>query len=215
MTFTEPNVWAMQYIEILNKRQSTDPEEATFYNTYGFDKLTKPSSTDAPYINARWNTLVSRFNNRYDYRRVGQETMQRWQRRLQNRFDEVVDEMERAYKLYATTTAIDDVVAGTKTTYASGYSNGSTSSGSSTATGKSINTPDSAVNEDDDYADALTKDTSSNSSTSSSNNSHTGNDRTEVLGPDVLAGVNRSIDDWEDLDTKFIKFFENNFLNIW
>lgn len=212
--YDEAFVWAPRYISILEKRQSTDPEEAQYYSQFGFDKLTLPASTDIPYIHTHWQKLIARFNERYYFRRVGNETLERWQIRMQNKFDEVVDEMERAYRLYATTSNIDEVTPGTKTTYASGTSHTGTDGVSTQALTKAISTPDSSINEDDDYADALTKDSSSTTNTYSTNNSRTGYDKTEILGPDVLAGVNKSISDWNDIDTFFISQFENLFLNV-
>lgn len=210
----EPYIWAPRYISVLQKRQSTDPEEAAYWNQFGFDKLTLPESTHIPYIHNRWQVLVARFNERYYFRRIGNETMERWQIRLQNRFDEIIDEMERAYKLYATTTQIDEVIAGTKTTYAHGNSHSGTDSTTNTNVGRYVDTPDSATNEDDDYADRRQYNDGGNTVTYNSSNTLSGYDKTEALGPDVLAGVNRSIRAWTDIDTFFISMFENNFLNI-
>lgn len=212
MNFGEPSTYAPRYIDVLHYRQSEDDEEAEYWSQFGFDKLTVPQT--ATYVNSGWERLTRRFNQRYYFRRIGNETMERWQIRLQNRFDEIVDEMDRAYKLYATTEQIDEVVAGTKTTY--GHTRTSTSASLSGGSNevKNINTPDSEVNSNPDYADALTKAQSSSSSNSNASEGMTGSDRAEVLGPEVLAGVNKSIRDWTDIDTLFIEQFENLFLNI-
>lgn len=207
-----PCVWAMRYVDALKLRTDEDEETAAYFSHFGFDKLTVPET--ATYVTSGWERIVQRFNQRYYFRRIGNETMERWQIRLQNKFDEVVDEMDRAYSLYATTTQINEVVKGTKTTYGHTITAGGQDTHSSTNNQRFADTPDGAVNEDDDYADRRSEQSGSTTITYGNTKGMTGNDKVEVLGPEVLAGVNKSIRDWTDIDTLFISQFEDNFLNI-
>lgn len=161
-----------------------------YWDQFGWEQLECPA--DCTYVTNRMGVLKTRFEERYADRMLNAETMERWQLRLQNKFDEVVYRYDRAYQAY--TCNDEDMFADVKQFV--------TVKVSASGTGKSIDTPDSVVNADSDYADSLTK----NESTTENTTSYTGTGLTK--------SINDSIDNWRDIDTEFINEFENNFLNI-
>lgn len=215
-----PKLWDIEHF-----KGDADPEIASYYSGFGWEALDVP--TDCPKVRSRMTELKVRFDERYANRRLNGETMEYWQLRLQNRFDEVVRRYERAYSLYENNRNImDDVTPGLKTTYdrndAAGGKDIRNSSSSTTSHGKDkmSNTPDSRINESDDYAGAITL---SDGSSTGSNEASTSYGRTLKTqgsqsmvrtGSEVITSANSSIDAYRDLDTRFIGEFENNFLNI-
>ena len=81
------------------KAQTEDASKKAYFAQFGFDALDY-DSTSLPMVDARFTILTQRFNQRYYNRMIGAESMERWQNRLQNRFDEIADRYERAYQLY-------------------------------------------------------------------------------------------------------------------
>ena len=156
--------------------------------------------------------LKIRFDERYANRRLNSETMERWQVRLQNRFDEVVRRYDRQYELYQRydQDMKDDIISGEKTvTESTAQAGGSdTSEGS----GRNIDTPDELVNSTEGYAGSRTdsKATNTYGRTDTLNSTVT---RT-TTGKGVVDGINDSVMSWRDIDTEFVKEFENLFLNI-
>lgn len=144
------------------------------YKKYGFDALEVPS--DCPLVAGRMAWLTTRFNERYFNRMLGSETLDRWQVRLQNKFDELVYRMNRAYAIYAAAAdALDsDLTGGSKkqvtgsvedsgedkitrsgsSEYSStgGSTNTASGSDSNDNTSKHSETPDSEINNSWDYA---------------------------------------------------------------
>lgn len=161
-----------------------------YWSRFGWEALEVPSG--CPLVQRRMDALKVRFDQRYANRQVNMETMEQWQIRLQNRFDEVAPRYERAYKVYADKeqTMLDDVEEGSHTT--------------STVRnkGRSIDTPDSVINADPNYADSLDEAES------------TGDTKTVITGTGLVRSINATIDEWRELDTEFVKEFEDNFINI-
>lgn len=216
------SAWLPTLGDILWKRSQGD----TYYEICGFDKLV--ISDGCPHVTARMTTLTERFNERYFNRRIGSETLERWQVRLQNRMDEIATRYEfayTAYERYADTlledmpfskiinetfnenedTTVDDTAGGSDTT---------------AAKQRDIDTPDSIINASDDYADSL-RDGSTTTNYGRTDHS-TGNrgldhtlDRKEQLGGSELArSIHDAMDAYRDLDTRLIAEFENLFLNM-
>ena len=82
-----------------------------------------------------------------------------------------------------------------------------------TSKNKVIDTPDSAINDNSDYADVVYHNDASRRNTGSRNNRTTSNSKEEVTG-NLIDKVNSTALKWMDIDTMFVKEFENNFLNI-
>ena len=162
-----------------------------YWSNFGWEVLEVPS--DCVMVRDRMKDLKVRFDERYADRMLNQETMEVWQLRLQNRFDEVVRRYERAYRIYTDKEQqmMDDVEEGVHTTM------------KATSVSKAIDTPDSRINENSDYADSLNKGTADTDT------------KTVYTGTGLIKSINDSIDDWRDLDTKFVSEFENNFLNVY
>jgi len=187
--FTEANeAWLPTLGDVLNKQ--SDPDAPSIYHKVGWDALEVPA--DCPNVSVRMDILKVRFDERYFNRRLNSETLERWQSRLQNKFDEVVYRYDRAYSIYESKndSMLNDLEDGSITTT------------KATATGKNINTPDSVVNADDNYADSVNKSEAD------------GETKVIVTGTGLIKSINDTIYEWKDLDTEFIKQFENNFLNI-
>lgn len=195
------------------------------WSSYGWDALVVPS--DCPRVAERMDELSIRFVERYACRMIGQETMERWQVRLQNRFDEVVRGFERAYSIYAANQEemLSDILPGTKTTLTgSDVNSGSDvtqASGTDARTGKtkSTDTPNSAINESDDFAGSLGKTEDSTTYGRKDTLTHGKTVKTErtqttvLTGAQIIQTINDSVDGWRDLDTLFVSRFENLFLN--
>ena len=202
------SAWLPTYLDVQMK-----------YPTFGWQSLVVDE--DCPTVNSRMSILQTRFEERYANRMISSETLQRWQVRLQNRFDEVVRRYERAYGLYSryqedmdadvlpgeTYTEKETIKSDTK-------QGGSDSSNNET---RNIDTPDSVINQNPNYADSLSKGNSTvNYGRTEDGNSTRDLTRTRTLtGQDLMLNINGSIDGWRDLDTAFVSEFENLFLNIW
>jgi len=168
-----------------------------------------------PKLTAAKSELGVRFFQRYADRMINQETLPRWQIRLQNRFDEIASRYERAFAIYEKYSAdmIDDVKLGTEQVGSRAEEVTSSESGDLRDGTREIDTPDAAINRDKDYADRVTDKRIQDQRDSSVGTE--GSHRTEfrVKGKFIEA-VNTAIFDYRDLPTELVAEFENNFLNI-
>ena len=200
--------WLPELIDI--EAMKTGPEGA-YYSKFGWEQLALPD--DCPLVASRMDSLKIRFDERYANRMLNAETLERWQVRLQNRFDEKVHIYERAYRLYQQyeQDMLDDVVQGEKVTVTGTTQQGG--SDSSTVEARNIDTPDELINADENYASSLSK----NQGTTQYGRTDTVNSTTTrtVTGQALVEGINNAIYSWRDLDTEFVKEFENNFLNVY
>lgn len=262
--------WMPMLLEIEYLKEHGTEEEQEYYSKFGFEKL--DVSSEFSHITNRLESLRTRFLGRYGHRQLNSETMEYWQVRLQNKMDEIVAIYDRAYALYEQYVSEIDQhpFEGMKTTR-DGYTQASgsdmdsrtivdeasgsdktetdgtdTTSGQDTIdrenTRKEIDTPDTAINASDNYADKLTKDDGSDTTrygkvdtihnedeiTYGRKDSRTDNgsvtygkkdtlhDETEQVrtGPFMLTDLNTMINSLKDIDTLVIKEFENNFLNV-
>ena len=190
MTFSEafaPWLPTLQDIEV----RKTDPEYADYYQRFGWENLVVPD--DCPHISARMlPVLKPLFEQKYGFRMINQETLERWQIRLQTKFDEIVHIYERAYVLYEKyeQEMVDDMLSGERITR------------STKGDSQQINTPDYTTNASEDYAD---------------NRSRSKVDETISTirtGDGLIDSVNAGYQRWVDIDQALIAEFENNFLNI-
>ena len=194
-----PTLGDVEYFKV----RSDDP---TYWQRFGWEALEVPG--DATFVRERMEQLKIRFDERYANRMLNAETMERWQIRLQNRFDEVVRRYNRLYELYVRydEDMRNDIIEGEKTVTRGTVSSG----GKDSSTGRNIDTPDENVNDISGYAGSR--------STSETNYGRT--DTTDVTVDRTLTGmrivdsINNSTANWLDIDTEFVKDFENCFLNI-
>lgn len=202
--------WLPTLLDV-ERMKAAEPDGSPIdWRRFGWSALEVPPT--ATHVVARFDILGQRFLERYAYRMLGHETMEKWQTRLQNRMDEVVGMYERAYALYeANQKAMDDAVPGRSVTTDSSLSSDTndTSNGESRASA----TPDQLINDNDDYAGSISK--NKNNSTGKRNDKGTVNTKEVWHGSQVIQAVNDSIDGWRNIDTAFIASFENLFLNIW
>lgn len=198
-----PKLCDIEYFKV----KSDDP---TYWQRFGWEQLAVPDDCDI--VASRMSDLKIRFDERYANRMINSETMERWQIRLQNRFDEVVRRYNRLYELYAKydDDMKNDIIEGEKTTVIGKV----TSGGQDTTTGKgrSIDTPDEAINETAGYAGSRTD--------SEGTTKYGRTDSTDMVTERIMTGmrvvdsINTSTRNWSDIDTEFVKEFEDLFLNI-
>ena len=194
----------LQDLEV--RKQDPDPTIAAYYQRFGWENIEVPA--DCPRVAARMNDLKVIFEERYAFRMINSETPERWQIRLQNRFDRFVRVYEHAYELYETYQAdlIDDVRAGEVRTWSRSYSDTQSSSGS----GSEVDTPDAAINAGDNYADRRTKTTESGSSSGTDSITET----KIKTGESLVTSINEGFRRYVDIDQDFIGQFEDSFLNL-
>lgn len=184
------DVWLPTLQDIEVRKTDADPDIASYYSRFGWENLVVPA--DCVKVAARMSDLKELFDERYAFRMINQETPERWQIKLQTAFDRVVHTYERAYVLYDkyATEMLNDMIGGEIIT------RGTTGSSSV------ANTPDYAVNENDQYADSRTRTKVDETVT------------TDRKGSDLIDSINTGFRDWVDIDQALIGEFENNFLNV-
>ena len=184
------------------EKRKDDIENGPYYSKFGWEQLEVP--TDCPIVAGRMADLKTLFDERYAFRMINSETLEQWQIRLQSRFDRYVHIYERAYMLYShyDQDMIDDMKGGESRTISR------SSSGSESGDVRNVNTPDSATNADDHYADSRSKSSGTSSSTESI---------TDVLiktGEGIIDNINSGFRKYIDIDQDFIRQFEDSFLNL-
>ncbi len=218
--------WVPTLLDIEQYKVSP-PDQSTDWTKYGWSALYVDPDR-FPMVSSRMEELTVRFNERFANRMLNAETMPRWQVRLQNRFDTVVARYERAYRVYERYS--DEIDEGampgekivTDQTVRNSGSDKSTAGGSDGRTGKTkvSNTPDSAINDSDDFAGSISKDESTSTygrTDTAVYGKQTDNDSTvrrTLTGAVLLRELNESVMDWMDIDTQLVAEFEDCFLNI-
>ena len=208
--------------------QNTYGPNATsaYYDRFGLDRVEIPA--DCPRLTAVMPRAVQMFNERYAYRMLNSETLEQWQMRLQHVADLNVYRYERALTLYATNAEEISNVLEKKTTERDATSENSGSDSTTygrkdTFAGsvKNIDTPDSAINASDGYADSLTKSDNSNTASGTDTLTHglknTIKDKVvETREPEggFIPALNDNIDAYRDIAVDFVREFENNFMNV-
>lgn len=212
--------WLPTLVEVLRLREQ-DPDDPDLQ--VGWDALYVPET--CPLVRARMTVLKERFDERYAFRMLSAETTLRWQVRLQNRFDSVLERYERAYRIVSERDDLDTIgeltVVKTTGTDTNGGQDTSSSrnSSSSSSLDRLTDTPDTTVNDSDSYASSTSKASASSSGSSEGTTKYgrtLSTDRTTSTERlyDVSKGVMSSIRGWTDVDTLFVGEFENLFLNI-
>ena len=212
--------WMPRLIDIEAFKQSDDAGKAEYFGQFGFNQIDHGSYDDQdtytgqfPVIASRWETLVTRFNQRYYYRMLGIETMEHWQNNLQERFDQVAPQFELAYSLMSehNNAIVDDVIGGETETIQE--TNQASGSDTSTGTSKNWDTPDTAINENARYADSVG--TSDGSTTYGRLDTHNITRTRLITGEGILNNINTTIRNFRDIDTWFIEQFEPLFLSVY
>lgn len=186
---------------LYNKAHATDKE---YWNQFGIEQVELP--VDTPLVHAMWDRICLRVNESYYDRFLGGETLEQWQRRLQVITDRIIPRYERNFRIYndnkvkletelgiAQTTEYLDV----KDTFSADTEN------------KVSDTPDTAINVDQNYAGSVTKGTSRNS------NTKTGAVRTTTTGRGGLVDqLNDNMDAWRDLESDLVGEYAKAFLSV-
>ena len=200
--------WIPKLIDVENFKVNSD--DPTYWQRFGWETLEVPG--ECTFVRERMGTLKTRFDERYANRMLNSETMERWQVRLQNRFDEVVQRYNRMYELYQRydQDMKEDILSGDKTVTTSKSQAGG--SDTSIGTGRNIDTPDENVNNITGYAGSRTDSKATN--TYGRTDSFDSTVTRTMTGKGVVDSVNDSVMSWKDVDTEFVKEFENLFLNV-
>jgi hypothetical protein len=185
------------------------------YEGIGFEGLVLDVERH-PRLAVAWDRLKMRFNNRYAYRMLNTETLQRWQVRLQNRLDEISDEYERAYLLYEQySEQMNSLQEGHVLDRTLTIKDSGSDTDTMDGTTRRADTPDSVINLSNDYADAVAKRQGTSTRAYGKTSDHTTKDTLVETGIKLQMNIVRSFKSWVDLDTSFVAEFENNFLNIY
>lgn len=200
--------WIPKLIDVENFKVNSD--DPAYWQRFGWEALEVPG--ECTFVRERMVTLKTRFDERYANRMLNSETMERWQIRLQNRFDEVVQRYNRMYELYQRydQDMKEDILSGDKTVTTSKSQAGG--SDTSEGTGRSIDTPDENVNNITGYAGSRTDSKATN--TYGRTDSFDSTITRTMTGKGVVDSINDSVMSWKDIDTEFVKEFENLFLNV-
>jgi hypothetical protein len=222
--FHDPDLpWMPKLIDIEAFKNQTDiPEKAEYFSQFGWDQIDYGQGEgdyDGPYphIAERWNILTMRFNQHYGYRMLGIETMEHWQNNLQEKFDAMAPRYELAYTLFDehSEEIVDDVIDGEKETVSETNQASGTDSSESSSTGKSWDTPDSAINANTSYADAVNKSDGSGSTTYGRLDTHDIERTKLITGKGILNNINETVRNYRDVDTQFINEFDSLFLSVY
>ena len=200
--------WLPKLCDVENFKVNSD--DPAYWQRFGWEALEVPG--ECTFVRERMDALKTRFDQQYFDRKLNSETMEVWQVRLQRRFDEVVRRYDRMYELYQRydQDMKEDIISGDKTVTESTAQAGG--SDTSEGTGRNIDTPDEQVNSTEGYAgsrsDSKATNTYGRTDTLNSTVTHT------MTGKGVVDSINDSVMSWRDIDTEFVKEFENNFLNV-
>lgn len=171
-----------------------------------------------PNLNEHKARLVERFNLNYAIREVSREDINQWMMLLQNRYDEIADRFNHAYKLYDDDEIhLDNITLGyvREILYGNQSSGNSSSSGSSSSTSKFRDTPTSG-NSTINNPTTENLDTASSSNEGESSRRASGNSKETYDYHDkhVMEEVNKIIDKYRQLDSEFTREFNEMFIGI-
>ena len=218
--------WTPTLYDILYRASEGTADERAYYGKFGFGTLEIPD--DCVRVRAVRDRAETMFNERFGQRMINKETLETWQIGLQSKMDTIVYRYERALALYAENSdemanVLEKRVTQRDATSENSGTDSTTYGRKDTFAGtvKNIDTPDSAINASDNYADALTKSDNSNTASGTDSVTHglknTVKDTvTETREPEggIVEATNRSIDAWRDIVADMVREFENNFLNV-
>ena len=154
-----------------------------------------------PLLTAMWERISLRVNEAYYDRFLAAETIEQWQRRLQVLTDRIALRYERAFRMYAGSDLEGDVSAKTVTTY--DVTNGQSSKS------RSIDTPDTSINDSSAYAGSTTENTGENTQKGTVSVATEGNGG-------ILSQVNDNVSEWRDLETELVNEYAKCFLStVW
>jgi uncharacterized protein YjdB len=218
--------WLPTLHDILYKGQYGTVDEQAYYSQFGLDQVSIP--VDCVRVTRIMPRAVEMFNERFALRMVNKETLETWQIGLQTKVDEIVYKYERALEVYETNASEMNNVLEKKVIQRDSVSEDSGSDSTIygrtdtfAGTVKTADTPNGTINMSDNYADAVSKNDNSNTASGTDVLQHglinTYTDTvTETKEPEggIVQAANRSIDEWRDIVARFVREFENNFLNI-
>lgn len=253
--------WLPMYVDVLKQYDTSK---------YGFGALVIDEKYAT--LAASRSRIQQIFEERYMYRRISAETLPRWQTRLQLRMDELCARYDRGLAMYAKVASDSDVTGRTvsertavttpdtvtETVYGSKteakgnggttadsttFGHTTTDSGTDTVTGRTIDTPQSQISANPEYADSLQEDktthglqvaeggvdTQTHTDNRDETTEHSGSDQVKRSGKDTVSeqmtvdvtpdggliiSTRTAWEAWDDLCVRFVAEFENLFLNV-
>lgn len=200
---------------LYNREHAPDRD---YWNQFGIDKVEFPKHSevtedgetveveDWPLVTAMWERICLRVNEAYYDRFVAGETMEQWQRRLQVLTDRIIPRYERAFRIYdVNKTKLEKELGMTQTTEYLDVKDVTESQSES----KMSDTPDTAINEDQNYAGSVTK------GTGDTTNTKTGKVKTSMTPTGgIIEQLNDNMDAWRDLETSLVDEYAKAFLSL-
>lgn len=188
---------------LYNRVHAVDKE---YWSQFGIDQVELP--VDTPLVHAMWDRICLRVNEAYYDRFLGGETLEQWQRRLQVITDRIIPRYERNFRIYANNKVKLETELGIAQT--TEYLDVKDTFNADTEN-KVSETPDTAINVNQNYAGSVTKGTAKNS------NTKTGAVRTTTTGRGGLVDqLNDNMDAWRDLESDLVGEYAKAFLScIW
>lgn len=184
-------------------------EEQEYYQQFGFEKL----DVTGEYITQHFERLTERFNRRYAERHINRETLELWQNALQNKMDEVAPKFDIIYEEHNNTLK-SVLLPGTHVKSEGLRTAGGRDSKHDEQQDRSIDTPDSIINHDDNYADSLREGEADGYVDYGRTDADSRQSDVGQGGAEAMRSYNAAIRLAEELDTSFIAQFENLFLNV-
>lgn len=211
--------WLPTLLDIEHFKQLEGPM-GEYYQQFGWENI-EVDATKYPRLASHMADLKVMFDERYAFRMIGQETLERWQMRLQYRFDALAERIEMAYTAFDMyqDQLLADLLPGktTKTEGSNTASGTDTTIDEGSSVSKFSDTPDNAINESDEYANSVTKDTRGNTR----NLTHGRKDTIDMVvtenitGKELLNQINEFVTSYTQVDEYFVSKFNNLFLGVY
>ena len=208
-------IWTEPYQpRLVDVQHLADREGETYFNQFGIDKAVVPASMTA--LTAAWDEVVDRFNTKYRFRRIGQETMEQWQELIQSLIFEYGNEADRGIRIYAANDTPDEIVGYTETLEGSNQAGGKDKvTDSSSSKSRHADTPYSTINANGSYGDS--EDAAEGTGTSATEYGRSDTRSYTLTRTDharMTEDIRRAIDGYEDVLTTFVRRFEVCFLQV-
>lgn len=199
------------------------PWEGPFYTDYfkharetedvGLDKC--DWSTDYQYLTPMKDKLVALFNERYDYREIGQETYIRFQTFLNAKFNQLAPGFDRAFKMYENND-LDELGLGYEETedYTRDYTRTEHAESTDTDTSKYKDTPTSVAGINNPTTQTDNNGTSEGDSTRTDTESYNRTHKKTQHDKHTIDEVNSNLRSWRNLANEFIQAFEPCFIQL-
>ena len=194
--------WHMDDGNTISYRASTD----VYWSDFGIEYVELPDNT--PLVHSIWDRICLRVNEAYYDRFLGGETLEQWQRRLQVITDRIIPRYERNFRIYEVNRQkLETELGMTQTTEYLDVKDVNTTDNES----KVSETPDTAINENQNYAGSVS------TGTGKTTNTKTGKVKMSMTPTGgLIEQLNDNMDAWRDLESDLVEEYAKAFLStIW